>query len=521
MKKCVHNHTKNRFTKVWRLLTCSECRQNRRADAHISTVIQAFRNSPLPPQGLEYTLKTVQNTQGGMPFSVELVRKRNRLLSPAYMRVYGVIGCGLIVTGGLAFREMNTNPTVNIPTPTMPAPNAYTYYYEAGVSSQALKKESREASEMDADLHNEKVHLPKYSPQQRAELLAKFTPSLTRLRDGFQYDYMNPPVRSTSQLMPHLATFRNLARIMALESDVYADQADWEGAINSRLDTLYLGRECPKGGSLIAGLVGSAIQAIGRAHTQPIIENLSGEEAQKAAKRMERILAEETSYAQILREESWAMQASILELFQTPNWRVSFVNMMGSGENIANDSWTNRLIPLGLLFVNKRASMQNIRSYMDALIAQADLPYQKNKTAPPVPNDIFCRIMLPVFDQAGFVFTKNQTENRLMLTALALQAYRAERKAYPASLQELVNRNYLSEIPKDPFALAQPLHYVKSGASYLLYSVGPDGIDDNGKPGENPDMTPSGENKPHDASQKLHQIVPNSKGDCVYQINTR
>ena len=71
---------------------------------------------------------------------------------------------------------------------------------------------------------------------------------------------------------------------------------------------------------------------------------------------------------------------------------------------------------------------------------------------------------------------------RTVLTALALEAYRAEHSRYPATLAELVPR-YLSEIPTDPFSLdGHPLRYRSepSGDGCLLWSIGPDGVDDGG-----------------------------------------
>lgn len=67
---------------------------------------------------------------------------------------------------------------------------------------------------------------------------------------------------------------------------------------------------------------------------------------------------------------------------------------------------------------------------------------------------------------------------RLLRVDLALRLYRAEHGSFPAQLSALVPR-YLDALPLDPFN-GQPLIYRLQGASYLLYSVGPDGKDDGG-----------------------------------------
>ncbi|MEX1097540.1 MAG: hypothetical protein WED34_15955 [Planctomycetales bacterium] len=60
--------------------------------------------------------------------------------------------------------------------------------------------------------------------------------------------------------------------------------------------------------------------------------------------------------------------------------------------------------------------------------------------------------------------------------AFALAAYRAERGEYPAELAQLAPR-YIPAVPKDLFN-DQPLKYLRANDRYLLYSVGPNGEDD-------------------------------------------
>ncbi len=75
-------------------------------------------------------------------------------------------------------------------------------------------------------------------------------------------------------------------------------------------------------------------------------------------------------------------------------------------------------------------------------------------------------------DRAGMVFQMTQV-------ALALAAYRADHGGYPESLEQLVP-DYLDEVPKDLFTGAQ-LRYESNGQDYLLYSVGVNREDDEGR----------------------------------------
>lgn len=75
----------------------------------------------------------------------------------------------------------------------------------------------------------------------------------------------------------------------------------------------------------------------------------------------------------------------------------------------------------------------------------------------------------------------NQYDQRFdnIKTAFALAAFRADHARYPDKLNELFPR-YLAAIPKDRFS-GGPLRYERRGEGYLLYSVGHNGLDDQGR----------------------------------------
>ncbi|HKA08612.1 MAG TPA: hypothetical protein VKD71_15240 [Gemmataceae bacterium] len=71
-----------------------------------------------------------------------------------------------------------------------------------------------------------------------------------------------------------------------------------------------------------------------------------------------------------------------------------------------------------------------------------------------------------------------QTQTNLQI-AFALAAYRADQGKYPPRLDELAPK-YLSKIPLDLFS-GKPLIYRPAENGYLLYSVGVNGIDEDGR----------------------------------------
>jgi len=83
-----------------------------------------------------------------------------------------------------------------------------------------------------------------------------------------------------------------------------------------------------------------------------------------------------------------------------------------------------------------------------------------------------------------FIVCIRMTEHQALLavsrTALACQLYKLKTGHYPDELTDLAP-DYLNPVPMDPFT-GKPLAYQKVGMGFIIYSLGPDQKDDNGKP---------------------------------------
>jgi hypothetical protein len=78
--------------------------------------------------------------------------------------------------------------------------------------------------------------------------------------------------------------------------------------------------------------------------------------------------------------------------------------------------------------------------------------------------------LIPYGSRVGELRDRTVVESNLSLVAMTLAAYRAEKKAYPNKLAQLVPR-YLKKVPGDLF-LDKPFGYKRTGEGYVLYSVG-------------------------------------------------
>jgi hypothetical protein len=89
-------------------------------------------------------------------------------------------------------------------------------------------------------------------------------------------------------------------------------------------------------------------------------------------------------------------------------------------------------------------------------------------------------LLLPAVGKVADAHDRAAQVEQNLHVAVALAAYRADRGKYPAKLADLAP-GYLKEVPDDLFS-GRPLVYRPAGEGYLLYSVGPNGTDDGGRP---------------------------------------
>ncbi len=138
-------------------------------------------------------------------------------------------------------------------------------------------------------------------------------------------------------------------------------------------------------------------------------------------------------------------------------------------------AFAERLDALQSELFKKSASFKNIDSpFYPNQIADCGIPPQA--------------IAAAVLDERIFKYAKHvmqinwrlRQKKAVTVLALTIAAYRSDNGDYPLSLQELKPK-YLPTIPADMFTNEEPLRYHKTTNGFSLYSVGPNGIDNEGK----------------------------------------
>jgi hypothetical protein len=93
-------------------------------------------------------------------------------------------------------------------------------------------------------------------------------------------------------------------------------------------------------------------------------------------------------------------------------------------------------------------------------------------------KDLFVSIIAPSLSRAIEVLGRAEARDQCACVAVAMTRFRLDHGTLPGKLDELVPK-YLEAIPIDPFD-GKGLRMAVKGDRWIIYSVGPDGVDDGG-----------------------------------------
>ena len=414
--------------------------------------------------------------------------------------------CALVVGVGLRYWFGIQDPQVTIPSPTMPENNGFAMLANAGEMVRADQKAIE-------SLLDSKVAA--YRNATMKDLLRRHARTLSLTRKALDRECRMPSLRSWNDICLYYGDFRTLAKLMILEGNyIRTNGGTADDAARKYLDVIRLGEKVSHGGPLIGRLVSIAITTIGQNALYPLAHEVTPAMARKVIATVKECQKNRSPFADTLIEEKYGMQAGILEIFQHPE---RFVDKEEEGKFQCDEFTALRGMPLAYLIWGKRTMFDNVTRQMDLTIAQAKQPYRADAPTIEPADDPISQYVFPVFSQARFKDVLVQTQDELLIAQFATEAYRAEKKALPGKLGELVTASRYA--PVDPFADGKPLAYrgflgSRNGVCsiyYHWYSVGPDRKNDEADPCENTDAPGRGANR--------YRVGPSSKGDIVPGVN--
>ena len=90
-------------------------------------------------------------------------------------------------------------------------------------------------------------------------------------------------------------------------------------------------------------------------------------------------------------------------------------------------------------------------------------------------------LFLPSLGYMDDIVLKERARQASLVTMLAARIYKARQGAWPNDLRALIDEELLRSIPDDPFsAKAEPMRYRVDDGEMLIWSRGPNGVDDSG-----------------------------------------
>lgn len=234
----------------------------------------------------------------------------------------------IAIAGGFWWHEINVVPTVVIPTPTMPKPNAFDYFVAASkLEMRSDDVESAVATEpiQHFALVHGHVKVSESAPAQdtlaeKEDLVRINEPALAKLRKGLSEAYAAPPTRSFTQSSRFYVQFIALGRLLELVGHVDEAKGDMSGAVSNDIDAIQFGEQLAQGSDQSGTLVGDGCAAKGRKPMWKDMARLSPGDLRKAAWRLELICATEYPLVGSVREEAWAEEASMQELLSQPGY---------------------------------------------------------------------------------------------------------------------------------------------------------------------------------------------------------
>ena len=307
-------------------------------------------------------------------------------------------------------------------------------------------------------------------------------------------------------LLPHLPALRNLGRLSVWRSRINLEHGDTRQAVEDCLAVARAGRHWQGSEFLIEQLVGLALSRLGHEQILAIAQARKLPAADLANLQQELAVLYPGRYPLInIEAERLGLLDTIQRVFTEGgpggghmafSGAMRLHDLMTTGEQDSDAGplmvpmWT----ALSMIHAGRGKTTARANWLFDEQAKLAKLsPYERHATKTPGTDDLLrllpeyryavIHILAPALDRAADTAFRGRALHEATMTVLALQRYRAEKGAYPASLEELKQAGYIDVLPADPYSDG-PLVYKPAADHFTLYSVGTDFKDDGGTPGK-------------------------------------
>ncbi len=408
----------------------------------------------------------------------------------------GLLGVALLV----AFFRYRDRPVAwTPPALVLPEPNGFDLLVEA---AGELPRRTELHPEL-AALWRDGAGLAEFAAHGEAKqsIAAACAPAFQGARAALAHPIVIPPGAGA----PRLADLHRQMLLCGAPSR--ANGGDWDAAAGTALDALAIAVACGQWDTSrwrLASRRSALVLAV-------IVPELDAGSARAAARRVERLLAELPDFGTVWERQQAGYLGRLTRLMERrPHWRHYLLDVdLPDGDTFLLgqqlEESVKQLARVELL--TREQVIDEYLRYFDRCARHVGEPHDPRGTPIPMPFEEYGGRQRAMFENSRFDHLMTRAALGQLAVALALQAWRAEHGDPPPGLSALVPE-YLSEVPADPFTPRRTLGY-RPGRQPVVYSVGPDGEDDGGRP-----VREYLREEPHRA-----QVQVDSSGDFVLGAN--
>ena len=310
-----------------------------------------------------------------------------------------------------------------------------------------------------------------------------------------QYQSNDPEQSMLSVLLPDLAPSRNIARALRWRAWLNAQSNDFNSAFQD-IETCYrLGRHYKGEKTLIEQLVGMAIKGLALRTSRQMLDACKIEPIALAnfQQRLQTLI-DGDNFKPNLQSEQLLILDEIQRSFTDSRFGPSHIypKHVFRTPGVYNPITNSGLI-LKLLFTNPNKAEtitevnalckfmeENITKTPARLHAEGINLSDESFHFAKDNNNLFLQMLVPGIERVNILSWRNKIDAESTTLIIALVRYKQDTGAFPESLDKLVERGYIKQVPVDPFS-DKPIAYRKTDNSFLLYSWGENLKDDDGQ----------------------------------------
>jgi hypothetical protein len=377
--------------------------------------------------------------------------------------------------------QVNSIYLATLPAITSESQNAAPLYEKAFANLQASREEERAVLNPPTGLHD------KFDPDEPATIafLAHQASTIELLRRAaalpacrFDRDLGDFDINT---IFPFLNAERNAANVLNLHAREEVARGHVSSAIADAVALLRMGRQFGQRPTIVSGLVGIGIDAMGNATLEtalPAVTNPS----ELSELHLDDLPSVGRVFRQSLRgEERWGLTlyANMPASMDARSVEKDASLQVENSDSIFHGPGFQGAF-FRVFFLNSDAYVRLMEGAQNLI----DQPYYKARNewadlhGPRGANDLFTSIIFPAISRIFETCARVQAGDGCAQAAVAMTRFRLDHGTLPSRLADLVPA-YLEAVPTDPFD-GKPLRLSIKGDTWIIYSIGPDCIDDGG-----------------------------------------